>query len=373
MGEAVEPATPRRARRAAAIATITGIAALLWALLRSGPRIPFPDSFYITETWPFASVPELQSYARSSPLSYWLIDLLGLNQSPALVWFRLLVALAGVVLISSWGAHALRGTGQSARAFRVLALAPFGLILFTTLGSYDALTVLCFGLILVAWSLGPRWVLLLAGIPLGLQHFEQGVVGVIALGLAATALRSSLPARLARAASPYWALGGLVVGKAMLGALIALQGLDPFQGRSAWLTDPEILRHAVTGAINFGPAFLASMFAGLWAFVILALILQPRDPRRWSLIVGSIALLAVSATVTVDHTRVFAMTSVPLIALLVVAVLNRADSGSLSAIIAAEFMAWIIVPLNIQGTDVVYVDPLNALDQWLTLLQHTGP
>lgn len=371
--ELAAPSDSRHIRRASIIAVLAGIAALLWALLRSGPRIPFPGSFYISEPWPFAGYPEIQSYARSSPLSYWIIDLLGLNQSPALVWFRLGVAVASVVLISSWGALLLRGTGQSARAFRVLGLAPFGLILFTTLGSYDAFTVLCFGLILFGWSWGPRWVVLLAGIPLGIQHFEQGVVGVLALGLAATALRPYLPDRLALAASPYWALGGLVIGKALLAALVALQGLDPLQGRSAWLTDPEILRHAVIGAINFGPAFLASMFAGLWAFVILVLVLLQRETRRVSLVVGAIALLTVTAIVTVDHTRVFAMASVPLIAVIVVAVLNRVDSGNIVAIIVAEFMAWVIVPLNIQGTDVVYVDPMNALDQWLTLLQHTGP
>jgi hypothetical protein len=375
-GEADVPAGPagrNRARPVAAVAVLTGAAAVGWALLRSGPRIPFPDSFYVTETWPFASVAEIQSYARSSPLSYWIIDLLGLNQSPALVWFRLAVALLGIVAISSWGALALRGSGQSARAFRVIALAPFGLILFTTLGSYDALTVLCFGVILFGWWHGSRWVVLLSGIPLGLQHFEQGIVGVTAMGLVALALADRVPGRLAAAASPFWALGGLLVGKALLVGLIALQGLDPLQGRSAWLTDPEILRHAVVGAVNFGPAFLASLFAGLWAFVILAVVLQGREFRRWAPIVAAIALLVVSATVTVDHTRVFAMSSIPVLALLVVAVLHRAVDASMAAIVAAEFMAWVIVPMNVQGTNVVYVDPMNALDQWLTLLQHPGP
>jgi hypothetical protein len=77
----------------------------------------------------------------------------------------------------------------------------------------------------------------------------------------------------------------------------------------------------------------------------------------------SLAIPVFISIVTLDHTRVFVMMTVPLVAILIVYVLSSPKVAAFSPLpISIETLAWIMVPVTIQGTSTVYVDSLNFLD-----------
>jgi hypothetical protein len=347
--------------------------ALIWAVIRIGPRIPYPGSFYISTSWPFPGLDEVQTYARSSPVGYWLAMLLGIEQSHWLILMRVVAAVAAVALVATWVYRETAEGSQRLRGFRLVVLGPLTAILFLTLGSYDAFTVLGLGMALFAWSRGAWPWLLLAGTYLGIQHFEQGLVAVVAWALVLAGMAGQLPERLSSRRTSLWLIPGMLLGKVTLLTLLVANGVSAGEGRSYWLQNSELLKRAVVGAMNFGPALLLSLFAGLWAVVILALTL-PADNRRRLLLALGLAVPALSAVITMDHTRVFVITTVPIVAILIVTVLStREVTSQWRLVLLVEAMAWIVVPINIQGTDVVYVDPMNFLDQWIIFLQNALP
>jgi hypothetical protein len=356
------------------VATLLGITlAAVWSLLRVAPRIPHPDAFRYDEPWPFPSLGVVESYERSSPFSAWTTYALGLNESPWLAVFRLGLACIAVALVALWVYVSIDVDGQKARGVRLILLAPAGAVLFLMLGSYDPFTVLGIGLVLFAWRSRSRTWMVITGSFLGVQHFEQAIVAILALCIVAVALDSRLPSALSGNPSPFWLLPGIIVGKVMLLIALTFAGVPALQGRSDWLTDSYFLKQAIVGAVNFGPVFLASLFAGLWAVVVLVLTMQ--TSRKSLMLIGlALLLLVVVSTVTLDHTRVFAMISLPVLALLVVYVLSsKGIPHDRRLLIVVESMAWIIPPLVVEGVETIYVGPLNVLDHWIMFVQGNVP
>jgi hypothetical protein len=229
------------------------------------------------------------------------------------------------------------------------------------------------GLALFAWRRNSKLLMAAAGAYLGIQHFEQAVVAILVWTLAVMALRgdSAYPAR--TRISPLWAYPGVIAGKVVLFAALSLTGVDASEGRLFWLQSSEWLRRAISGAVGFAPVFALSLFAGLWVIVVLAFVLTPA--RRSRLLLGaSLAIAILFSVITLDHTRVFVMVSIPLISVLIVSVLsNDRATSQPHLLLVAEAMAWIVVPMTLQGTDTVYVDPMNFLDQGIMFIQQLVP
>lgn len=338
------------------------VAVTIWAVVRVGPRIPFPGAWYTGERWPYPSLDELQAYKRTSPVGYLLAELVRLNESPLLVAFYFCAALAASVLLALWVWSELGGSPQRARAFRIAILAPVTGVLFLTLGGYDPFTALGWVIALFAWKARSRLLLILAGLYLGFQHFEQAALMAVSWGIAVYALRLSAPQPWHERYNPIWILPGVITGKLVLTLVLFIQGIDPLAGRGFWVASSELLRFAIVGSVNFAPIFIYSLFAGVWAVVILALLIVPSNRDRMFLAVA-IAIPGFVAVITLDHTRVFVMMTVPLVALVIVYVLRSPQMSVFAPLpILLESLAWVMVPVTIQGTSTVYVDSPNFID-----------
>jgi len=122
------------------------------------------------------------------------------------------------------------------------------------------------------------------------------------------------------------------------------------------------------GSLNFAPVLFVSLFGGLWAMVMLfGAYVTSRRPVL--MVAGSAVLLVVVSVITLDHTRVFAVTSAPWIAVVIAFVLSQPSAISQwRTLLVVEAMAWIVPPLVLQGVDQIYVGALNSLDQWIMFL-----
>lgn len=344
------------------------VAATFWALYRSGPRIPFPGAWYTGEKWPYPSLDELQAYKRTSPSGYILAEWLGIDNSPWLITYYFVASVIAALLIALWVWFELKGFPQRARGFRIAILSPLAGILMVTMGGYDPFTVFGIAFALVAWSFNSRIALFVAGIYMGFQHFEQSIFVVLAWALAVVALKGHLPERWVGRSSPLWILPGVLVGKLCLSILLSFIGTNAAEGRSFWILSSEWLSLAIVGSINFGPILLYSFFAGTWAVVILVLGL-PSSVKTRVLLFLAFALPMAIAIITLDHTRVFVMTTIPLVAISIVVVLSSERySRQRSLMFLTECLAWILVPVSIQGT-VTNVDSTNPLDMTIIFVR----
>lgn len=342
--------------------SLAAVAVTVWAVVRVGPRIPFPGAWYTGERWPYPSLDELQAYKRTSPVGYLLAEFVRLDESPLLVAFYFFAALGASVLLALWVWSELAGSAQRARGFRIAMLAPVTGVLFLTLGGYDPFTALGWVIALFAWKRHSQTLLILAGVYLGFQHFEQAALMAVSWGMVVYALRSSGPQSWQKRCNPIWMFPGVLAGKLLLTLVLFAQGIDPFAGRGFWVASSELLRFAIIGSANFAPILTYSLFAGVWAVVIVALLLTPSNRKRLLLVVA-VAIPGIVAIVTLDHTRVFVMMTVPLVAIMIVYVLQAPQLRAFAPLpILLEVLAWVMVPVTLQGTSTVYIDSTNFLD-----------
>lgn len=184
----------------------------------------------------------------------------------------------------------------------------------------------------------------------------------VSWGILVYALRSSGPQSWQERSNPLWILPGVLAGKLVLTVILFFQGVDPLAGRGFWVASLDLVRFAVVGSVNFGPIFVYSLFAGVWAIVIVTFLIVPGNRVRLLLLLA-LAIPGFVAVVTLDHTRVFVMMTVPLVALMIVYVLRSPQMRAFAPLpILLEVLAWVMVPVTIQGTSTVYVDSANFLD-----------
>lgn len=347
------------------------VAALAWAFVRAAPRVlPGQDQILSKAlSWPMPNLDSMQAYDRTSPLGPLVAKMLGVSTPLLWTWLNLVVLLVGACLLSLWAYRVARDAGQGYRAARLAMLVPALGSAFVLIGGYDAFTYLLLGLLLWSWTSGRWWLLGLSGVALGFQHFEQSLFATAAFGLAVIALRGSLPTRLEGMPTPFWATAGTLVGKLVLSLVLVFEGINPMEGRSAYLT-PGLVRSAIREAINFGPAFVISLFCGFWIFVIFAFRIVATWRRRL-LLLAAIALPLLMSVITLSQTRVFAMMTLPLVMLLVLVALNSPQLASIPIVlIAAEALAWLVVPLHLDMSPEhgIVIFSLNSADNLVMLL-----
>lgn len=345
--------TPTVAR----IAAIGGIVvAFIWAVVRSGATVSpgLANAHNAAVIWPRIPGGEFSSFYADSAWGILIFRGLSLESEREFLLLAAFTAVVAVVVIAAWAAWAVPAESKS-RAVRLMLLAPLPAVLFNWLGFYDGYTALAWAVILWAWATGSRLLLLIAGVPLGLQHFEQGLLGIIALTLVWYATRSNLREPL-RSLMPTWSVVGLVVGKVILMSTLALNGSE-LSGRTSGVS--AYYREWIITAINTGPMLLWSLFAGSWAIIILWWLRESRV-RNQALVAFAVAIAVGAMLISGDRPRVFVMITAPLLLLLTVALLTRKDLSQRTWA-GVEVFVWIGPPIALWGPVVVNSNALDHL------------
>lgn len=347
------------------------VLAALWAVARVGPW-PVPDLPGMVSRfgqWRDANLPVEANYGRTSLPNQLIYEAFGSRG----VWAYLIecaaVAMVAVALLIWW--YAREATpGNRARAIRLAILSPVIALLVGFIGGYDPFTVLGFVIMVWAWRLDKRWLLVVAGVFLGFQHFEQALVGVIAATLVALAIAQQDVDR-PRRPTIAWALIGVAAGKALNALLLAVVVGDGFGGRTSYLVANWVVP-AVKTSIDFLPVLVLSFFAGAWAIVILGFVSSTTRARV--LMCAAFAVCLIPMAVAADHTRIFILVSLPSLAIISGWLLSKDESLTLREWRLVEGLAWIVVPILV-WTDSVgagYVQHLGTVDQLLMFLQQSG-
>jgi len=339
------------------LASIGGVlVAFVWSIVRSGATISpgLSDAYNAAVIWPRVPSGEFSSFYADSALGILVFRALPLQSEQQFLLLSATAAITAVIALAGWAAWAVPSEFKS-RAVRLMLLAPLPAVLFNWLGFYDGFTALAWAAIFWAWASGNRVLLVLAGILLGLQHFEQGVLGLIALTLVWFAVRSNLREPL-RNRVPIWAVIGLGIGKVILMTTLALNGSE-LSGRTSGVS--AYYREWIITAINTGPMLLWSLFAGSWAIVI-AWWLRESHRRNQILVILAIALALGAALISGDRPRVFIMITAPLLLVLTIGLLM--DQGlSRRSWIGIETIVWIGPPIALWGSKVVNSNALDHL------------
>jgi hypothetical protein len=338
-------------------ASIGGIlVAFVWSIIRSGATISpgLSDAYNAAVVWPRVPSGEFSSFYADSALGILVFRVLPLESEQQFLLLSATAAIAAVVALAGWAAWVVPNEFKS-RAVRLLLLAPLPAVLFNWLGFYDGFTALAWAAILWAWASGSRLLLALAGILLGLQHFEQGLLGLIALTLVWLAVRGDLREPL-RNRTPIWTVFGLAIGKGVLMGTLALNGSE-LSGRTSGVS--AYYREWFITAINTGPMLLWSLFAGSWAIVI-AWWLRESHRRNQVLVILAVALALGATLISGDRPRVFIMITAPLLLVLTVALLMSRGLSRRSWL-GIETLVWIGPPIALWGSKVVNSNALDHL------------
>lgn len=339
------------------IVSLGGVAAaLVWSVLRSGATVSpgLSDAHNAAVIWPNVPGGEFSSFYADSALGILVFRGLTLESEREFLWLAVVATLGAVAALAGWAAWAVP-TEFKSRAARLMLLAPLPAVLFNWLGFYDGFTALAWAAILWAWATGSRVLLSLAGVLLGLQHFEQGLLGLVGLTLVWLAVRGSLREPL-RSVAPTWSLAGVLAGKAMLMLILFSNGSE-LSGRTSGVS--AYYREWIVTAINTGPFLLWSLFAGSWAIVI-AWWLREARIRNQLLLAVAISIAVGATLISGDRPRVFIMITAPLLLLLTIALL-MGKGLSRRTWMGVETLVWIGPPIALWGPNVVNSNALDHL------------
>lgn len=360
---------PTHTRLAAIWAMIGILAALAWSMVRSGfimTSVP-EDLVAAAAIWPQRTESWMTQFYADSPLYILSARVLGLEDNIGIIRQGFIVSLIAVVVLAAWAAR-VTPTGQRARASRLALLAPISAILFSTIGSYDAFTALVWAVAMWLWLTGSRTALVLAGALLGIQHFEQSGLGVVALLCTWFALRNQLPDPLGKL-SPAWMLPGLVAGKAVVVLVLVLNGQSA-TGRAQWLST-YLLEWTKVGLATL-PYLAWSLFAGFW---LLLFMLWSRSGARarWFLL-AALATGLIGMGTSGDRPRVFVLILLPSLLVAITVYLREPDRPRLE-LRAVEALAWIGPPVILAGKialNSTIIDNGYVSFMWLTGLGGPG-
>lgn len=299
-----------------------GTVALGVALVRNGlwgtPNLPF--FAVIAQRW--GSNP----FPKGLDGDYLLTNLLGptiarvLGQTEAHSYARLhlvgLVAGLGVVVAAAYRRLGYRG---AVVLTWVLAASPALSVCMQWLGQPDPWT-LCLALALPLCTRRPT--AFAVAVLLGLSHPEQGaIVAMVTAALPFAGWNPSPDGRTGPATTRWqpiagWAatyLLGVVTGRALTQAYLTLNHIEVSRPRTSYLClgIDGFLEHHLTSPI----ALIYSLWGPLWLLVGLLAWRGRRDPAtRWTMAIAAAALVPVFFTL--DETRVYALTTAPLLVVL---------------------------------------------------------
>ena len=343
-------------RRARVAGSLLLVGAAVWAVVRSGVNLSpgLPEAHQTALIWPSALSSGFNDFYADSALGIVVYRALGFTSEYAYLLLGTAVALAAVSAWVVWAAWAA-GEGMRLRAARLMVLAPLPAVILTWLGFYDPFTIAAWALCLGGWALGFRWLMALLGILLGFQHFEQTLMGAVALTLVWHAVRDDLPDPV-RLRSPLWFVPGILLGKAILVTIMLSSG-GAAAGRTGGIA--PYLREWTIAAVNAAPTLLWALFAGSWAVVIAWWLHEPSGRARL-LTLLAFAVATTGMMLTGDRPRVFVIVMAPALLILTISLLRsgRLEGRTLNLV---EAVVWLAPPIALWGSDVIGEKALDQL------------
>ena len=337
------------------VLAVTGLlAAVAWALFRSGVNL-HPSTEDITgaaSIWPVRPDSWMTAFYSDSPLNLIVFRVLGLEAPIQMQRLSLIFALVAVAVLVWWQFRTV-DSPFAMQAARLVVLSPIVAILLTSIGSYDAFTVLCWSLALWMWSRFSKWWMLLAGIPLGIQHFEHAALGAVALSLAWLALKATLPTALSHK-NPVWLLPGIGIGKLLLILTFLVHGQAAF-GRTGWIE--RYLTDWLKNGISTLPILVYALFAGLW-ILVLFVALQTGSRREKLLLLAAFTVGIIGLTFSADRPQVFVVIMLPSLIVGIMSFL-RSPQTTVTERRVVEAAAWIAPPVVLGGRTAVNSDVLE--------------
>ena len=266
-----------------------------------------------------------------SPFLAWLV---GATGSRSFVFFHLAFAVAFTAL-ATFAMFDRLPERQARVAFLIFCSLPVSGTVYYWVGM-DAVVLF---LMLVPLVFSKSWLVpFLAGIALGMQHFEQGVVaGGVLFVTVVVASRMRLEAPYSPRFAVAW-ICGAIVGKLTLIALFARWGVNVNNGRLV-LFGHEFQTLLLEAAFHF--QVIAWSMLGVGWLVLLAYVDRLRS-RAVPLVVGLLLCLPF-LVLTQDETRVISIITFPLLAgywLFDREVLARVSEREASFLL----VAWLVVP-----------------------------
>lgn len=234
------------------------------------------------------------------PMAAWVV---GLDSQQGLMLVHLAATFG--VLVGCSAAVARWVSDTAGRLFlAAFFCSPQALLATTALGRFDIVTVGAATLVVV----GPGWVVGVAALALGFNHFEQGVF--IVTGAGAVWWVMGRPVRRLLAI----AVVGVFAGKTVLTVYLRLSGIDVGNERLDFVRDHGAMTFVDAWRGNV-PALLWSVFGVMWFAVAFAWREWSSTQRR-SLAVA-FGALTMPVLITLDLTRVYSLVTWPLVMFLV--------------------------------------------------------
>jgi hypothetical protein len=340
---------------------ISVVLALIWSLVRVGPAFlpDLPGFVAKFGSWSQINLAPTEVRFRVDLLHQWIYEFTGSRGVE--FWlleatFFSLVALALMIYIASGeGRASSRGRGA-----RLAILSPALALFIGFLGSYDGLTASLQLLIVLGWLRNWRWLMVSAGVLLGLHHPEQGLLSLVALLLTLLALRPA--SRVGGGAwAVSWGIVGIVGGK-LIAAVVLYIATSSAAGSRPLDLLPRI--DNLKSTIDFSPAIVLSCFAGLWVVVILVWLVQ--DRRGKALLLSGFIFCLVVAGTDMDKTRIFTLVALPSLIILIRWFVDS-DCFTRRELLLAESLAWIVPPILVwqDSLGMGQIQHLGWIDQFV--------
>jgi hypothetical protein len=345
------------------IALLLVVASVFWAVARVGlSTIPgiatAADSAF---GWPFNDLAQYSAFSATSPIGSLIFTIIG-NNDPVVFLGLYSIALVAALVLTLWWVAVMTPRSSRLMAFRLVILSPWVAILLIFLGSYDPFTIIGFALVLLSWTYKKTLLIFLAGVVIGFQHFEQSSFAVIAVYLVIVALRYRLPVNFLSLRQLIFTLSGLISGKLALTFILTVSSESGAFGRGAFWT-AEWFRISLVTSVNFWAVFLLSLFAGSWGLIVVTTLSVRR--KQQATLLAAFVLCLIPAVFTLDHTRVFVMTSMLSLSIITVVFARSVNQFGRKDFVYVEALAWLIVPLSawvgMDGTP--YLHNVGSLDQ----------
>lgn len=314
-------------------------AAATWAVYRSSPKILDRQLLEYALTWPVLNAPEGANFIYASPSGMLLAAAIGATTSFSYVALHAVLTILAVAALANWTLRFV-DSGKRTRSIRFILLSPVVSVLLQSIGGYDPLTVLGIVVVLWGWSLRKIWLISVASMYLGFQHFEQAIILSLVWFLAYQTLGPWLPPNLQGLSTPFWVLPGALLGKGFLILYFHLLDFQLLGTRGSAFLDWAGIAASI--GVNRFPMTLWGGFAGLWLVIIFVTVRSQRG-SQWQL-PAAIAIALTFSTTTIDNLRVFVMLTVPVSALLIIIANSSAKLTRRGWAQATEGLLWLGPP-----------------------------
>ncbi len=335
--------------------------ALVWAVLRVGPAFlpDLPGWVAKFGSWNQTDLAPAEGRWRENLLHQWIYS--GTGSRGTLAWLLEATLFAAIaVALMVYIACGSSNSQQRSRGARLAILSPAVGLFVGFLGSYDGLTAALQLLVVVGWLKGWRWLMVVAGVGLGLHHPAQGLFSLIVLWLTVAALNSP-PVKRTSSRSVGWGVLGLVGGKAASALFLVI-----VTGSAGGSRPYDVVAHVnyLKSSIDFFPITLLAFFSGLWIVAIFVWMAQNRRGRI--LLLVGFAFCSFLTLTDADKTRLFVIIALPAL-MIMIRWFVESDQFSRRDFILAEVMAWIIPPILIweNSLGMGQVQHLGWIDQFV--------